>query len=231
MLLNEFSVFFQQTKVTILKYLSLIVFTILLTSCSNSQVSTEDEDAYKEMLVGGPCEGCEAVFEYGDKVLNNVDTLPDFNEEGVQIKVEGTVYRNNGVTPAKDVIIYVYHTNQEGLYKAEKDAQGWGKQHGYIRTWLKTDENGHYEFYTLKPAPYPNRTDPAHIHYTILEPNGKYYWIGSCHFKGDNLLTEKEINPNNPRGGTSGLLNLKKEGSLLVGNRDIILGKNIPGHH
>ena len=36
--------------------------------------------------VGGSCEGCEAVFESPvpfDK-LNNVDTLPDFNDRGSQ---------------------------------------------------------------------------------------------------------------------------------------------------
>jgi len=29
-------------------------------------------------LVGGPCEGCEAVFEYGHKKLFSIDTFPSF---------------------------------------------------------------------------------------------------------------------------------------------------------
>ena len=61
-------------------------------------------------LVGGPCEGCEAIFEYGNMVLNNVDTLPDFNK-GQQIKVEGTIYLSDGMTPADGVILYVYQTD------------------------------------------------------------------------------------------------------------------------
>lgn len=195
-----------------------------MSSCGNSQNSN------KRTLVGAPCEGCEAIFEYGSRKLTDTDTLPDFGKEGIQIKVEGTIYQADGKTPAKGVILYVYHTDQEGIYTPEKQAKGWAKKHGYNRAWVETDEDGHYAFYTLKPAPYPNRTDPAHIHYTILEPNGKYYYLNSCHFKGDSLLTNNETNTDLHRGGSSGLLTLTKEGSLMVGKRDIILGKNIPGY-
>jgi len=130
----------------------------------------------------------------------------------------------------KNIILYVYHTNQEGIYKPKENPKGWEKKHGYVRGWVKTDEKGQYSFYTLKPAPYPNRSEPAHIHYTILEPNGKYYWLGSSRFKGNSLLTENEINPDSPRGGSTGLLHLKKEGDIWVGTRNIVLGKNIPDH-
>ncbi|MGB7785811.1 MAG: intradiol ring-cleavage dioxygenase [Salinimicrobium sp.] len=206
------------------RILTAILLTLFMSSCANSQ------DQEKQRLVGAPCEGCEAIFEYGDRELTNKDTLPDFNNEGVKIKVEGTIYQTDGKTPAKNIILYVYHTNQEGVYAPKKDAKGWAKKHGYIRTWLKTDKDGYYSFYTLKPAPYPNRSEPAHIHYEILEPNGKYYYVASCHFKGDTLLTENEISPDSPRGGHSGVLTFKNDGDLLVARRDIVLGKNIPGY-
>jgi len=201
-----------------------VLFIIWLSSC----IGLQSQDTYR--LIGGPCEGCEAIFEFGDKKLTSVDTLPDFQDQGVKIKVTGTIYQNDGTTPAKDVILYIYHTNQKGIYASKKDQKGWGKRHGYIRGWVKTDSNGKYEFFTLKPGIYPDRSSPAHIHLTILEPNGKYYWLGSYHFKGDSLLTEREINPHLPRGGSSGLLTLRNEDSILTGNRDIILGENIPDY-
>lgn len=201
-----------------------ILLTILLSSYSNAQ------HKMKPKLVGAPCEGCEAIFEYGERKLMPIDTLPDFHDEGMKIKVKGTIYEKDGKTPAKNIILYVYHTNQEGIYKPKENSKGWEKKHGYIRGWVKTDEEGRYSFYTLKPAPYTNRSEPAHIHYTVLEPNGKYYWLGSCRFKGDSLLIEKEINPDSPRGGSTGLLHLKKEGDIWVGTRNIVLGKNIPDH-
>lgn len=202
-----------------------ILTTLLLSACANAQ-----QQPAAPQLVGGPCEGCEAVLEYGDRILNAVDTLPDFDEPGPKVKISGTIYESDGTTPAEGVILYVYHTDQEGRYATRGDETGWGKRHGYIRGWMKTGKNGRYTFYTLKPGVYPNRSAPAHIHPTILEPNGKYYWLGSYHFAGDPLLTEAEMDPEAPRGGSSGLLELEKEGELLVGTRDFVLGRNIPDY-
>ena len=205
-------------------FLSVLLFTVLLSSCSNAQ------QKIKPKLVGAPCEGCEAIFEYGETKLTNTDTLPDFNKKGKKIKVEGTIYETDGKKPANNVILYIHHTDLEGLYTPAADAKGWARNHGYNRTWLKTNKDGRYSFYTILPAPYPSRSEPAHIHYEVLEPNGKYYYLESCYFEGDSLLTGTEINPKAPRGGTSGVLTLRKEGDLLIGTRDIILGKNIPGY-
>jgi protocatechuate 3,4-dioxygenase beta subunit len=207
--------------------LTILVLTIFISSCAISQ--SQNQDAAR--LVGGPCEGCEAIFEFGDRSLTSVDTLPDFNDQGRKIKVAGTIYQNDGTTPAKGVVLYIYHTDQNGVYAVKGGETGWAIRHGYIRGWVKTDKDGKYTFYTLEPGVYPNRTSPAHIHPTILEPSGKYYWLGSYHFEGDSLLTDSDINPDFPRGGSSGLLTLKKEGDIWVGARDIILGKNIPDYN
>ena len=206
-----------------MKLIVILFLIVSLPSCVNSQKQSKNTSR----LVGGPCEGCEAILEYGDRRLLSVDTLPDFNDPGTRIKVIGTIYQNDGKTPVKDVILYVYHTDQKGIYATKGGETGWAKRHGYLRGWVKTDTDGKYTFYTLKPGIYPNRSSPAHIHVTIMEPNGKYYWLGSYHFEGDPLLTKKEIAPESPRGGSSGLLTLRKEGMLLVGQRDIILGKNV----
>ena len=182
-----------------------------------------------QTLVGGPCEGCEAIFEYGNKMLSAVDTLPGFNNNGSGLKVTGTIYKNDGETPAANVILYIYHTNQKGIYETLGDETGWGKRHGYIRGWIKTDASGRYSFYTLKPGAYPNRKIPAHIHGTIVEPNGYYYWIDSWQFKNDPLLNTNREASENAYGG-SGIVELKQEGNILVARRDIILGRNIPGY-
>jgi protocatechuate 3,4-dioxygenase beta subunit len=197
----------------------------LLLTCANSQ----DQNESDTRLIGN-CEGCEAVFEYGDRQLSPIDTLPDFKNEGQKIKVTGTIYRPDGKTPAEGVILYIYHTDQNGIYATRGGETGWAKRHGYIRGWVKTGKDGKYAFYTLKPGIYPNRSAPAHMHPIILEPDGKYYWLGSYHFEGDQLLTERETSPKSPRGGSSGLLSLKRERELWVGERDIILGKNVPGY-
>lgn len=180
-------------------------------------------------LVGGPCEGCEAVFENGEKELTPTDTLPLYEDSGPKLKVTGTIYRPDGKTPAEGVILYFYHTNQKGVYPKRGDEEGWARRHGYLRGWIKTGADGRYTFYTIKPGSYPSRNAPAHIHATILEPDGRYYYIDDYNFAGDPLLTHGELNQSRPRGG-SGIVTLKKDGSTLVAERDIILGKNVPNY-
>ncbi len=179
-------------------------------------------------LVGGPCEGCEAVLEYEGELLMPIDTLPDFELVGEKLKVTGTIYQSDGVTPAAGVILYVYHTNTHGIYEVREGAEGWARRHGYIRGWIRTGVEGTYAFYTLRPGTYPSRTGAAHMHPILLEPNGRYYYLEDYYFAGDSLLTHREISPRQPRGGFSGVMHLRREGDLWVGQRDIILGRNVP---
>lgn len=181
-------------------------------------------------LVGGPCEGCEAVFEYGNRELSAVDTLPEFGGWQPGLKITGTIYQSDGKTPAEGVILYVYHTNGKGVYPTKGNEKDWARRHGYIRGWVKTGTDGKYTFYTAKPGSYPSRNAPAHIHPTILEPNGKYYYIAEYLFADDPLVSEQEQSNSSPRGGDGNILSLKNEGDLRVGHRDIILGKNVRGY-
>ena len=71
----------------------------------------------KEKLVGGNCEGCEALLEFGNRTLTPTDTLPFFEEKSPKLKVTGTVFKNDGKTPAPNIIIYIYHTGRNGLYE------------------------------------------------------------------------------------------------------------------
>ena len=102
-----------------MRSLLLIYFVIFVCNYSYSQ-TWNDSNA---KLVGGPCEGCEAIFEYGNKILNNVDTLPDFNKSEIKLKVMGTIYQADGRTPASGIILYIYQTDQHGiLLRVEKPA-------------------------------------------------------------------------------------------------------------
>ena len=175
------------------------------------------------------CEGCEAIYEYGDKLLIEIDTLPKFKELKPKIKLTGTVYQQDGKTPAKDVILYIYQTNKEGIYETKGDEKGWAKRHGFIRGWIKTNRKGEYTFYTFRPAAYPNRRAPEHIHLTVKEPNRKEYYLDDFLFDDDPLLTSDERKRFTNRGG-SGVLKLALDDNILVGKRDIILGKNIPNY-
>jgi len=179
-------------------------------------------------LIGGPCEGCEAIFEYSGE-LDNTDTLPGFEQNEPKLLVSGTVYNSDGITPASDIILYVYHTNREGIYETQGDENGWGKRHGFIRGWIKTDEDGKYFYYTFRPASYPDRSEPEHIHIIVKEPDKNEYYLSSFFFEDDPLLTSEEREKDPQRGG-SGICNPVKKNGMLEINRDIILGLNIPDY-
>ncbi len=200
---------------------------IALTGCAQSSTS---KDQKSNLIVGGRCEGCEAVFESPVPLdqLNNVDTLPDFNDEGPKIEISGIIYRRDGKTPAANVVLYVYHTDQTGVYPTKGNEKGWAKRHGYIRGWVKTDKNGFYKFYTLVPASYPNSRNPKHIHPTIKEPDKNEYWIDEYLFEGDPYL-EYEKSDRPPRGSNGIIKPVMKDG-MLRASRNIILGLNVPDY-
>lgn len=195
---------------------------------SNSQIRTKQS---AKQTIGGPCEGCEVILKspIPFSKLSWVDTLPDWNEKGPKLVISGTVYKTDGKTLATGVVLYVYHTDQTGHYTNRNNENGWAGRNGYIKGWMKTNEKGQYKFYTLKPAPYPGATIPAHIHPIVKEPDKNEYWIDEYLFEGDPFLTTGEKAKQEGRGG-SGILELKVKDGVLYGERNIYLGRNIPDY-
>ena len=170
------------------------------------------------------------------KNLSATDTNPAFKEKGQKILLTGTVYKIDGKTPASNVILYYYQTNANGIYATKESEERnmpknkLGQTHGYIRGWLKTDEQGNYSIYTIKPGTYPSRGEPAHIHITVKEKNiEKPYYIDDFVFDNDPLLTTKRRKNMENRGG-SGVIRFVQKDNMWIGERNIILGLNIPDY-
>src|ERR1051326_7764841 len=91
--------------------------------------------------------------------------IPLEREPGEPLIISGTVYKEDGKTPAEGILIYVYHANAAGINAKRTPDTGrpqW--RHGYLRGWMRTGKDGKYEFRTIKPGGYPHRPDvPAHI--------------------------------------------------------------------
>lgn len=193
-------------------------------NCSQTTVHTQNR-------TGGPCEGCEAIYE-SPKPFDQLDSmvwLPDWQQPGQKLAVSGTVYKADGKTPAEGVVIYVYHTDATGVYPTKGDEKGWAKRHGYLRGWMKTGKSGFYKFFTQRPGSYPDSKSPAHIHITIKEPGKNEYYLDEYLFNDDPFLTGAERKKLENRGG-SGILTMKPGGSLVKAQRDIYLGRNIPDY-
>lgn len=210
-----------------------LCFTALIGCSQNkTQVNSKNQSSLIDKKVGGTCEGCEAIYESAIPFdqLNSIDTLPDFNEDGPKIEISGTIFQSDGKTPAAGTIMYLYHTDQNGLYSGGSDESVWSKRHGYIRGWLKSDSNGFYKFYTLVPASYPNTTIQKHIHPTIKEPGKTAYWIDDFVFDDDPFLIDKERKKKYPVAG-SGVLAARKQDGILRATRNITLGLNVADYN
>lgn len=183
----------------------------------------------KERRVGDGCEDCELMFEGMPGTLNSRTTIAGPDEKGERMIIRGTIFQKDGKTPASEVIVYFYHTNNKGEYTPAPD-QAQGKRHGHLRGWIKTGKDGTYEIKSIRPASYPNGRNPQHIHAIVKEKNTALYWIDEYVFDDDPYLDASQRSHARNRGG-AGVIKLKKNSAgTWEGKRDIILGLNIPGY-
>lgn len=168
--------------------------------------------------------------------VGSSDTSAAWNQGGQKLLLTGKVLHHDGKTPAPNVLIYYYQTNQEGKYIHKESEErsvppnNLGQTHGYIRGWVKSDKDGQYSIYTARPGSYPSRTEPAHIHVNIKEPDMEtHYYIDNFVFDDDKLLNKEARRKMEYRGG-SGVLRLVHKDGLSIAERNIILGLNIPNH-
>lgn len=213
----------------------IIALSFSLFSCNGQTKSTNQNrqttSTDKKKLVGGGCDGCELMFVGMPANISSIDTSAGWTEKGQKLLVTGTVYKLDGKTPATNVIIYYWQTDNNGYYSPRNGMNEKAKRHGHIRGWVKTDNNGNYSIYTIRPAPYPNDISPAHIHLSIKEPNIETeYYIDELVFDDDKLLIPaKKKKPLENRGG-SGILRVLISDDLQIAEHNIILGLNIPNY-
>jgi len=155
------------------------------------------------------------------KIASKIKMVAD-SEPGERMIITGTIYLPDGKTPAKGAILSVWHTDSKGFYIA--GGGGAGEEHPRIHGRMKTGADGKYEFQTIRPAPYPDNSAPAHVHGHISAPNFPEYPI-IYYFEGDKLITEQNRSElNNHRGGTASIIKLNKDKDrALIGHRDIVL--------
>ncbi len=194
---------------------------------SSCQAQTNQRQRTATNIVGGACEGCEGIYEGMPQQLSWQTAIASAPEPGERLEMSGIIYQRDGKTPAPNVILYVYHTDATGHYSPAPNATANARRHGHLRGWMKTGASGEYKFTTIKPAPYPSRDSPAHIHPVVKEPDKNEYYIDTYKFDDDPLLTRERRSEAENCGG-SGIVSLTKNSNgVWTGKRNIILGFNI----
>lgn len=178
--------------------------------------------------VGGNCEGCQLMYDGMPDKLNSSDTSAAWKEnDGQKFIISGTVFQANGTTPAKDVILYYYHTDNSGKYTPRPGQPA--QRHGHLRGWVKIDSRGRYSIYTIKPMHYPNETFAAHIHVILKEPGFNEYYLDEWVFDDDRYLTAEVKNRYEKRGG-NGIMHAELKEGIWKAEQNVTCGLNIPNY-
>ena len=155
-----------------------------------------------------------------NKILTWRTTIVSDKEPGEPLIISGTIYAPDGKTPMEAATLWVYQTDATGRYSTSGGGeQRYTRIHGQMRTGV----DGRYEFRTIKPASYPGRTIPAHIHAYVSAPAFPEYWISDYVFEGDPFITEEVRKKFHPGVGTfASILKLTRDSDgVLRGVRDI----------
>lgn len=147
-------------------------------------------------------------------------TLTSQQEPGEPLVVSGTICAQDGKSPAAGLRIYVYQTDADGYYNRPVN----DNRNPRIKGWMRTGADGRYEFRTIKPAPYPGNSIPAHIHVHLAGTNVPEHWVTDYWFAGDKFLKPDVIAANSRLGTFSAVLDPKKDSSgVLRATRDFRL--------
>lgn len=149
-------------------------------------------------LESGPSEETGPVF--GHELIGPLDnnlvlnwTRGQSQAIGERILVHGRVIDENA-KPLAGVLVEIWQANAGGRYRHRNDGYLAPLDPGFSGCGRAlTDENGRYQFLTIKPGPYPwpnrgNDWRPAHIHFSIFGHSFGQRLITQMYFEGDQLI-------------------------------------------
>ncbi|WP_303317597.1 hypothetical protein Q4Q34_16910 [Flavivirga abyssicola] len=191
-----------------------ICFSSTITAQESASISEEKPVDFKKR---------SPIYDYSEKQLNNVDTIPDYASKKNKLKITGTIYESDGVTPAKNVLLFIHQADENGNFELKRHNK---KRYVRHRGWIRTDADGHYTFYTFVPGKYIYGNELKQILPIVKEPGKPEYKIATYLFDDDPLLNDKRSKVKRADVGNR-ILKLDKKEGLYVAKRDIILGKEV----
>lgn len=163
------------------------------------------------------------IYDYPSDELSNTDSIPDFSTKTDKLKITGTIYMADGVTPAKDVILFISQPDENGDYELKTNNE---KRYVYHRGWVKTDADGQYTFYTFIPGSFLHNRELKHIHPVIKEPGKPEQELAAFLFDNDPFLS-KSCRKRLAKKGMDSILKLEKQDTMFVATKNIVLNQDI----
>ncbi|WP_458626532.1 hypothetical protein [Winogradskyella sp. PC D3.3] len=161
-----------------------------------------------------------------DRAIDQIkytDTIPEFRSKTNKLKLTGIIYQSDGVTPAKDVILFIEQPDEDGEFDLRNTGDA---RYVFHRSWVKTDADGRYTLYTFVPGGDRRYNQMQQIFPLIKEPLKQAYVVESFLFDEDPLLTETCRKRMAKKGDVTRILKLKTEDGIFVAERNITLKAN-----
>ena len=160
------------------------------------------------------------LYDRAEDQLSNTDTIPDYRSKTNKLKLTGIIYQSDGVTPAKDVILFVEQPDENGDFDLRRTGDA---RYVFHRSWVKTDADGRYTFYTFVPGGDRRFNQLQQVFPIVKQSSKEAYELESFLFDEDPLLTKTCRKRLAKKGDPSRILKLKSENGIFVAERNIIL--------
>lgn len=108
-------------------------------------------------------------------------------EPGEVILIRGQVWGHDTKRPLAHAVLDIWQANAKGRYDNDDQQKPPAPDFFQNRAQLVTNEQGFYEFETIKPGQYQtgaNQWRPSHIHYMVRHP-GYQTLVTQLYFQGD----------------------------------------------
>ncbi|WP_040281562.1 peptidase associated/transthyretin-like domain-containing protein [Psychroserpens damuponensis] len=163
------------------------------------------------------------IYDYNALDISATDSIPDFDTKQQPLKITGTIYKSDGVTPAQGVILYIEQADENGDFDLREKNN---KRYAHHRGWVKTDVNGRYTFYTFIPGNDRRYNQLSQLFPTIKEPSQPAYDLASFYFDNDPMLTKLCRKRISKKGDSTRILKPIKKDNLLIVEKNIVLISN-----
>lgn len=160
------------------------------------------------------------IFDRAEEHISNTDTMPDYKSKTQKLKITGIIYQNDGVTPAKDVILFIEQPDEDGDFDLRNTGDS---RYVFHRSWVKTDADGRYTFYTFVPGGDRTYNQLQQVYPIVKEAAKEPYALETFLFDEDPLLTKTCRKRMSKKGDPTRILKLKTEDGIFVAERNIIL--------
>jgi len=188
-----------------------IFFCLIFCFCAFNTINAQD-DNYNS-----------PIYDRQESSLRNTDTIPDFRSKTNKLKLTGVIYESDGVTPAKDVILFIEQPDENGDFDLRNTGNN---RYVFHRSWIKTDADGRYTFYTFIPGNDRRYNQLQQIFPIIKAPSEEDYQLETFLFDEDPLLTKRCRKRIAKKSDTTRILKLKKEEDIFVATRNIVLNSS-----